>query len=269
MTARRLADALEARRRPGARPGAGRLGQGAEPRDVDGMWWLGTATRGERRARTRMVPQASVEPVPATPDAPADPPDLARVTAIIGGLGAAILWATATLASSRSSRMIGSRVVLAWVMIVGTIVGLPIALLIRRPDRCPARHRCRCSCSRASAIRPACASRTSADHRQGLDRRADRRDRGRGRRADRGRARRHDRRSRGAPARRSSPSASSCRSIEPARPDVPAGDIELAADALDGPARDDARARDRGPRRAPRRRCRATRGPSCRPSPAP
>src|SRR5687768_17387731 len=31
--------------------------------------------------------------------------------------------------------------------------------------------------------------------------------------------------------------------IEPARPDVPAGDIELAADALDGPARDDARAR--------------------------
>ena len=32
-------------------------------------------------------------------------------------------------------------------------------------------------------------------------------------------------------------------SIEPARPDVPAGDIELAADALDGPARDDARAR--------------------------
>jgi drug/metabolite transporter (DMT)-like permease len=32
-------------------------------------------------------------------------------------------------------------------------------------------------------------------------------------------------------------------SIEPARPDVPAGDIELAADALDGPARDEARAR--------------------------
>ena len=31
--------------------------------------------------------------------------------------------------------------------------------------------------------------------------------------------------------------------IEPARPDVPAGDIELAADALDGPAHDDARAR--------------------------
>lgn len=50
------------------------------------------------------------------------------MTAIIGGLGAAILWAAATLASSRSSRMIGSRVVLAWIMIVGTAVGLPLAL---------------------------------------------------------------------------------------------------------------------------------------------
>lgn len=48
--------------------------------------------------------------------------------AIVGGLGAAILWAAATLASSRSSRMIGSRVVLAWIMIIGTVVGLPMAL---------------------------------------------------------------------------------------------------------------------------------------------
>ena len=47
---------------------------------------------------------------------------------ILGGLGAAMLWAGATLASSRSSRMLGSRVVLAWIMIVGTIVGLPIGL---------------------------------------------------------------------------------------------------------------------------------------------
>lgn len=55
------------------------------------------------------------------------------MTAILGGLGAAIMWATATLASSRSSRMIGSRVVLAWVMIVGTIVGLPLALVTGVP----------------------------------------------------------------------------------------------------------------------------------------
>jgi drug/metabolite transporter (DMT)-like permease len=49
------------------------------------------------------------------------------VVAIIGGLGAAVLWAAATLCSSRSSRMLGSRVVLGWVMVVGVIVGLPIA----------------------------------------------------------------------------------------------------------------------------------------------
>jgi drug/metabolite transporter (DMT)-like permease len=59
------------------------------------------------------------------------------VTAIIGGLAAAILWATATLASSRSSRMIGSRVVLAWVMIVGSIVGLPLAAATPLPDPVP------------------------------------------------------------------------------------------------------------------------------------
>ncbi|CAN5517398.1 hypothetical protein BH20CHL7_BH20CHL7_11610 [soil metagenome] len=59
------------------------------------------------------------------------------MTAILGGLGAAILWAAATLASSRSSRMIGSRVVLAWVMIVGTIVGLPIALVSGIPTTVP------------------------------------------------------------------------------------------------------------------------------------
>jgi drug/metabolite transporter (DMT)-like permease len=51
------------------------------------------------------------------------------VIAIVGGLAAAVCWALATVASSRSSRMIGSRVVLAWIMIVGTVVGLPLALV--------------------------------------------------------------------------------------------------------------------------------------------
>ncbi|MEO8571635.1 MAG: DMT family transporter [Chloroflexota bacterium] len=55
------------------------------------------------------------------------------MTAIIGGLGAAVLWAAATLCSSRSSRMLGSRLVLAWVMIVGVLVGLPIALVSPGP----------------------------------------------------------------------------------------------------------------------------------------
>jgi drug/metabolite transporter (DMT)-like permease len=56
------------------------------------------------------------------------------VIAIVGGLGAAIMWAAATVASSRSSRMIGSRVVLAWIMIVGTIVGLPLAFATGVPS---------------------------------------------------------------------------------------------------------------------------------------
>jgi drug/metabolite transporter (DMT)-like permease len=46
--------------------------------------------------------------------------------AILGGLGAAFAWATATLCSSRSTRMIGESPVLAWVMIVGLIALLPV-----------------------------------------------------------------------------------------------------------------------------------------------
>ena len=57
--------------------------------------------------------------------------------AIVGGLGAAICWALATVASSRSSRMLGSRVVLAWIMIVGTVVGLPLALVSGVPAEVP------------------------------------------------------------------------------------------------------------------------------------
>jgi drug/metabolite transporter (DMT)-like permease len=59
------------------------------------------------------------------------------VTAIIGGLGAAILWAIATLCSSRSSRMLGSRVVLGWVMVVGVIAGLPMLLISGVPTTVP------------------------------------------------------------------------------------------------------------------------------------
>ncbi len=55
------------------------------------------------------------------------------MTAILAGLGAAALWASATLCSSRSSRMLGSRVVLAWIMIVGVAVGLPVAVASPAP----------------------------------------------------------------------------------------------------------------------------------------
>ncbi len=59
------------------------------------------------------------------------------MTAIIGGLGAAILWAIATLCSSRSSRMIGSRVVLGWVMVVGVIAGMPMLVVSGVPTSLP------------------------------------------------------------------------------------------------------------------------------------
>jgi drug/metabolite transporter (DMT)-like permease len=52
------------------------------------------------------------------------------VIAILGGLGAALSWAIATLSSSRSSRMIGASSVLAWVMIVGFLAGLIPAILV-------------------------------------------------------------------------------------------------------------------------------------------
>ena len=59
----------------------------------------------------------------------AGPSDSSLVVAIVGGLGAALCWAIATLASSRSSRMIGAPSVLAWVMLVGLGVSvLPAAV---------------------------------------------------------------------------------------------------------------------------------------------
>ena len=45
--------------------------------------------------------------------------------AILGGLGAATMWAITTICSSRSSRLIGGASTLAWVMLVGLAVTLP------------------------------------------------------------------------------------------------------------------------------------------------
>ncbi len=55
------------------------------------------------------------------------------MTAIVGGLGAALFWATSTLAASRSSRLIGPGAVTAWMMLVGLLITLPIAMLGHRP----------------------------------------------------------------------------------------------------------------------------------------
>ncbi len=55
--------------------------------------------------------------------------DSATVIAIAGGLGAALSWAVSTLASSRSSRMLGASSVIAWVMVVGlAVIAVPAAL---------------------------------------------------------------------------------------------------------------------------------------------
>jgi len=56
------------------------------------------------------------------------------MVAILGGLGAALSWAIATLASSRSSRMIGPMSVLGWVMAVGLVAAIGPALLARPID---------------------------------------------------------------------------------------------------------------------------------------
>jgi drug/metabolite transporter (DMT)-like permease len=47
--------------------------------------------------------------------------------AIVGGLGAALVFATVTLCNSRSSRMIGPGQLLAWVMLIGLAITAPLA----------------------------------------------------------------------------------------------------------------------------------------------
>jgi len=93
---------------------------------------LDPATRD--RPHGMVVPGLVAHPVPSGTTSPIGTLHTASVTAIIGGLGAAVLWAAATLCSTRSSRMLGSRVVLGWVMVVGVIVGLPLAVVSPGPS---------------------------------------------------------------------------------------------------------------------------------------
>ena len=53
--------------------------------------------------------------------------------AVLGGLGAALCWATGTLAAARASRLVGPQRVLAWVMLVGLLVVLPLLVASGRP----------------------------------------------------------------------------------------------------------------------------------------
>jgi uncharacterized membrane protein len=49
--------------------------------------------------------------------------------AILGGLGAATMWTVTTICSSRSARLIGAGSTLAWVMLVGLAIVLPLVLV--------------------------------------------------------------------------------------------------------------------------------------------
>jgi drug/metabolite transporter (DMT)-like permease len=51
------------------------------------------------------------------------------VIAIVGGLATAVLWATTLLGSARAARLIGPWSTLAWVMLIGLAVTVPLVLL--------------------------------------------------------------------------------------------------------------------------------------------
>ncbi|MGH2650422.1 MAG: EamA family transporter, partial [Actinomycetota bacterium] len=53
--------------------------------------------------------------------------------AILGGLGAAIMWTVTTICSSRSARLIGAGSTLSWVMLVGLAIVLPLVVVSGEP----------------------------------------------------------------------------------------------------------------------------------------
>jgi len=55
--------------------------------------------------------------------------DFALVLAILGGLGAALCWATSSIASARSARLIGSWATLGWVMLIGALIAVPATIV--------------------------------------------------------------------------------------------------------------------------------------------
>lgn len=56
-----------------------------------------------------------------------------RMIAVIGGLGAALAWALATLAAARASRVLGPWSTTALVVFIGLLVTLPLLLLLEPP----------------------------------------------------------------------------------------------------------------------------------------
>lgn len=54
--------------------------------------------------------------------------------AILGGLGAAICWATGTIAAAHASRRIGARPTLAGIMLVGLVIAVPLVAVSGAPS---------------------------------------------------------------------------------------------------------------------------------------
>jgi drug/metabolite transporter (DMT)-like permease len=59
--------------------------------------------------------------------------------ALVGGLGAAVCWAFATLTAARATKLIGSPSVLAWVMLVGFVIAAPLTAARGVPSELDAR----------------------------------------------------------------------------------------------------------------------------------
>ncbi len=49
--------------------------------------------------------------------------------AILGGLGAALCWATSSIAAARSARLIGSWATVGWVMLIGVLIAVPATIV--------------------------------------------------------------------------------------------------------------------------------------------
>lgn len=49
--------------------------------------------------------------------------------AILGGLGAALCWATSSMAAARSARLIGSWATVGWVMLIGVLIAVPATIV--------------------------------------------------------------------------------------------------------------------------------------------
>jgi drug/metabolite transporter (DMT)-like permease len=55
------------------------------------------------------------------------------MAAILGGLGAAVAWASTTLCSSRSTRMVGAASVVAWTALIGLVLTIPLLIAAGDP----------------------------------------------------------------------------------------------------------------------------------------